>query len=222
MSRRMICMALIALAGAVGCAESATEPAGGAVDRPRRDDVRIEPDRAKLTAIGERIQLFVVGLDGQDQELPPPLVSWVSLDPDIATIDAMGVVEARSNGVARIIAILDDAGNGFGLELSAEITVRQRAHELFARKPSITAYVGRPVQLEVDARDAYGVALPPFSLEWLASDPEIAAIDYNGVLIGKRAGHLVVTAFRDGYEVAIYVTVEHAFTLLDAGVSATR
>ena len=219
MSRRAICMALVALGGVVGCAESATGPANEAVDRPRRDDIRIEPDRFELTAIGERMQLYVVGLDGNDEELPGPELSWMSLDPDVATIDAMGVVEARSNGIARIVAILHDAG---GTELYAEITVRQRTHELFAREAVVTAWVGRPIKLEVDAWDSNGVALPPFTLEWFSSDPSVAVVDRNGVLLGGRAGSLVVTAARDGLEVPIRVTVEHAFVLPDAGARAAR
>ncbi len=213
MTRQAIGMVLIALAGMTGCAESVTAPEV-AVERPRQDDIRIEPGSWELTAVGERVQLEVLGLDGPRGDLPGPHVSWFSLDPHIATVDAMGVVEARADGVARIIATLNEQA---GAELHAAITVRQRATDLFAREEAVHAWVGRTTQLSVEGRDANGHVLPPYTLEWYSSDPTIASVDVAGLLTGHRAGIVQVRAGRDGLETLIRVEVEHAFIRFDAG-----
>ncbi len=215
MSRRVIGLALIAMAGVAGCADSATAPGVESSIRAGEQGMRIEPGRHVLTAIGERVQLHVVGLDGDEGDLPAPHMVWQSLDPDVATIDPTGVVEAISNGVARIRVTLNDAG---GVELEAEITVRQAAHELLVPESTVLAYVGHPLQLSMDARDARGVPLPPWTMEWFSSAPDIATVDRLGVLTGKRAGKLVVRVSRDDREAAIHVRVEHALVEVEGGI----
>lgn len=78
--------------------------------------ISISPGQVVLGAIGSRRQLNVT--DGGGTTLPAGNgVSWRSGNPDVAVVDASGMVTAASHGQTTIIATLGD------LEATAIVTV---------------------------------------------------------------------------------------------------
>src|SRR5690606_15546081 len=95
---RMTGLALI-VAAAVGCeAETLTV----AVD-PEVSEVRVTPE-ATTIAVGENETFTVAVLDAGGTEISDPPVTWSSTNPDVASIDDEGRVDAVAPGSAGIVA----------------------------------------------------------------------------------------------------------------------
>lgn len=74
----------------------------------------VDPDRATLE-INDTIALAVTAYDDQGGVVTTSLVDWISLDPEVATVDPDGVVTAHGLGTAVIEAHVDDAVAVFDL-----------------------------------------------------------------------------------------------------------
>lgn len=64
----------------------------------------VSPAQDTLAALGDTVQLRAELRDGAGAVLTGVAVEWVALDPAVATVDSVGRVIARGNGVARISA----------------------------------------------------------------------------------------------------------------------
>ena len=71
---------------------------------PPQKSVEVTPREVTLTALGDTAALTARVLDAQGDEIPGEAVSWHSLNPDVATVDAAGVVTAVANGIAGVTA----------------------------------------------------------------------------------------------------------------------
>jgi acetyl esterase/lipase/protocatechuate 3,4-dioxygenase beta subunit len=92
-----------AVAGSVALAQQATivvEPA------PTAAAVQVSPAEAGLL-VDQTAQLTATVLDDQNQPIEGAVVTWSSDDPQVAGVDAAGVVTARSPGSATITATSD-------------------------------------------------------------------------------------------------------------------
>ena len=88
---------------------------GGQADvpsEPPQESVEITPREVTLTALGDTAALTARVLDAQGNEIPGEAVSWHSLNPDLATVDAAGVVTAVANGIATVTASASGARTG--------------------------------------------------------------------------------------------------------------
>lgn len=70
--------------------------------------VDVEPATADLP-LGETLQLTATVLDGLGNPLPGTAVEWASLDEDVASVSAEGLVRGLANGTATIRASAGDA-----------------------------------------------------------------------------------------------------------------
>lgn len=87
----------------IGCGESV-------------ESVVVNPDDARIV-VDDTVRLAASVLGGDGNLLDDKTVTWESLDPDVATVNAQGLVTGESNGVAEIVATAD------GVQGTAEITV---------------------------------------------------------------------------------------------------
>ena len=79
-------------------------------------EVVVTPGSAALL-VGQTVDLSAAALDGEGDPVPGATVTWSSDDPDVATVNASGVVTAISAGTVTITAASD------GRSGSAEVTV---------------------------------------------------------------------------------------------------
>ncbi len=94
-----------------------TASSGGvSTSRPVHVEVAPEPARivlniseATLSAVGQSLQLDAQVYDDNNAAIPGAAITWSSNRPDVATVDAGGLVIAVSNGTTRVTASSGDA-----------------------------------------------------------------------------------------------------------------
>lgn len=135
-------------------------------------------------------------------------VSWTSSDESIVTVDENGFVQAHTFGTATITATPGDPS----LEKTAtcEVTVSRSVDEVTISSQSAMIY-------STDSLELTAQALPEEATNkdilWESSDPEIATVSSSGVVKGKKAGTVTITASAadgSGQSAACEVQVIHA------------
>lgn len=117
-------------------------------------------------------------------------ITWTSLDPSVATVDAEGVVTGVKKGTVTITA------NSGGYELSTKVTVNNP--KLSAT--SATLSLGKTKQLSVKGNTG--------SVKWTSSKSSVASVSSSGKVTAKKPGTATITATVDGLKLTCKVTVK--------------
>lgn len=171
-------------------------------------------DRFEVDVINKPI-LNIIGLDslfvGDKTTFlcDTPNVTWLSLNPDILSIDNNGFAIALKEGICELKAVLT---NEFGtFETSFEVSVQ--------KAPSITIigentlYVLSSINLLLELVNLEG------DVQWTSSDETIATVD-NGVVTGINKGNVVITASIGEYSCDFSIVVmKNEITKLSVNVS---
>lgn len=124
-------------------------------------------------------------------------IKWELSDVNIAKVNEDNSISALSPGKCVVKAILEDAG----LEATCELTVEP----ILLESISFDNYT---YKIEVGGRKQLNVMFTPENATnknviWASSDPVIAPIDENGIVLGNTSGTVKVTATsEDGGHVA--------------------
>lgn len=131
-------------------------------------------------------------------------VAWESSDPSIASVDNNGLVKAKANGTAIITATSSN-----GLTSRCTVTVLVPAVSVQLSQTSLTLKEG-------ESRNITAQALPlecTDTVKWRSGNSAVAEV-YDGLIIAKKAGTAVVTAYTDsGAQAACTVTVQNPVTV---------
>jgi trimeric autotransporter adhesin len=163
--------------------------------------VELTPSVVSLRPGGNQ-QLVAVPRSADGVILTGRAVTWISGAPGIATVDGEGRVSAVGNGIAVILAIIDNVA------ASAVVTVAPPAVAsitLAPAEPSLS--VGSAVQLTATLRDAEGTALSGRTITWSSADESIAFVSSTGQVVGFKLGTVRITATSEGVSASISVTV---------------
>ena len=117
--------------------------------------------------------------------------TYTSLNKDVATVDANGVVKALKAGKAKI-KILVKAGEA-EKELTYEVTVKEIPLESIEIKGDVTSLEeGKTTQLNVVFNPTN--TTDDKTVTWSSSDTKVATVDANGVVKAVKAGTAKITA----------------------------
>ena len=142
----------------------------------KQEKISVEAEGGKKALIlGEKVQLTAkVGdavLEG---------VTWESAKPDIASVDANGLVTSVSKGSATIKAIKDGYKDG-----SISISVDYETIKVSVAEGGKTSLlIGETVQLNADKQ----------GVTWTSSDATIAEVSNTGLVTAKKIGSATITA----------------------------
>ena len=189
--------------------------------------VEVAPARATVAA-GNTLQLTVTILDASGDPFPGT-ASWASLQPEVATVDATGLVTALTEGNAQVVAVFGNVGD------SAEITVTRPHHDPplayvangHSDNVSVIETAGSTIVATVDVgKDPQGVAITPdglfayvanrksdaVSVIETATHTVVATVDVgkdpHGVAITPD-GALVYVANRKSDDISVIETATH-------------
>ena len=154
--------------------------------------IRISPPAGNV-AVGGTLTLQGEALDGTGAVLPNRLLEWTSSAPDIATVNATGVVTGVSVGQATISA------TGEGKSGTALITVLPTPIATISIEPDgATLPAGATRLFVATPRDASGQPLTGRTLEWRSSNDAVATVSSSGLLTAISPGTVTITVSAPG------------------------
>lgn len=118
------------------------------------------------------------------------VVIWTSSDEAVATVNAQGVVTGISEGTVTITAITTDGSNK-----SATKTISVKSIKVLVNRIKVSgldeASVNGTLNLSVDVSPSNATNKV---VEWISGDTTIATVTENGVVTGKKAGRVTISA----------------------------
>lgn len=140
-------------------------------------------------------------------------ISWSSSDNKIVTVDD-GTITGKSKGTAVVTAESES-----GLKKLCNVTVLNKEIESVTLSESSTSVKqGGKIQLEAKVKP---VDAPFDNLVWSSSDPKVASVDGNGMVLGESEGVVTITCeSANGKKATCTVTVKDNNT--NATVPATE
>ena len=169
-------LALVALAA---CKEAADPPkVASIVGMNAIDSVRL----------GKTFSFQIETRDANGNKLPGRKVSWSSLNPNIATIDANGVVTGVAIGSSVITARAD------GATAQTDMRVQPVVASVVLFPSSATVPIGSTKALTVAVSDKDGLALAGRTIAFSSSNPNIATVNASGVVVGVSVGRAIINA----------------------------
>lgn len=208
-------MTFVAIASTYACAGDEGGTAPQPPDPPRATVVRVTPATAELTALGATTQLAAEVRDQNGQVMGGASVTWSSGTPEVAVVDASGLVTAASEGTATITAT---AGSVSG---TATVTVAQRVITVEVFPGTDTLAAGDTLRLTASAADANGNAVAGAVFEWATSDAAVAVVDEAGLVTAVAAGAVTMTASSSDARGTANITVIGERAALEALYRAT-
>ena len=179
----VLSMGIVACDGGKGGEES--KPAGGDTSQTVQEKISITAAEGKTKLIfGEKVQL-TASVEG---------VTWTSTKPEIATVDANGLVTSVSKGSTSIKASKEGYKDG-----SISISVDYESIKVTAAGGASSIIIGETLQLSAD-KDG---------VTWSSSNNAIASVDDKGLVTAAAAGDVTISAAKENYNsgsVALKIT----------------
>ena len=195
----------------VGPTSSASVTVNDNDDPPPVARVEVTPREVTLAALGNTATLTARVLDAQGNEISGEAVSWSSVSPEVATVDAAGVVTAVVNGRATVTA------SASGVSGEATVTVWQRAVSVAIDPGEVElTSVDETAELTLRAFDANGHEAPGGGditgiFAWRSGNLNVATVSSVGGLTAEvraiGAGTTTVTVTLDDGRLSAMATV---------------
>lgn len=194
-----VCTFLAAVTWAIGCGDDAIEPP----EPPRATAITVTPAAVALTALANTAQLSAEVRDQNGRVMAGATVSWTSISPGVATVDANGLVTATGNGTATINAT---SGGASG---NAAVTVAQVVMGIEVTPTDGKVSAGDTIRMTAEAWDANGFTVPGTDFTWSSDNAAVATVDGTGLVSGIAEGAVLITATRANVNRQVPVTVAH-------------
>lgn len=124
--------------------------------------------------------------------------SWMSDDPNIATVDSLGNVTGVNEGTCHISALYQ------GVTYTTTVTTK---HKITLSRSKLTLGKGSSQMLTI-ANNIYCK-----KVTWSSSNKKVASVDSKGNVTGKKKGKATITAKVDDQSVSCVVTVKEGTCL---------
>ncbi len=169
--------------------------------------VRITP-RPTVVEVGEVIRLQAQASDRLGSTLAGRVVTWTSTHPDIIAVAPDGTLRGISPGQARVSASVGTGFTGFDVRVAPVNVVAVRL------EPSaLTLRVGESGELKALVQGHKSGPLRGVRVEWQSSDPNVAQVTPEGVVVGVRFGTARIAATAGGRRATVAVEVRAAATI---------
>ena len=152
---------------------------------------------------GDSRQFSATVYDLEGNVTPGAVVTWVSSDETVGTIDEDGLFSALEEGTTTITAT---AENETG---TATVTVRSTSPapaRILVSPSEVTT--GSNLTFVATAFDQYGDGMPGIEVTWESGDETIGTVDEDGAFTPLGEGTVTITASADGISGSALVTVE--------------
>ncbi len=162
----------------------------------------LTPKQAVLE-VGDRVPLEIATGEARTVMPHPRLADWSSSDSAVARVDCRGRVTAVGEGQATITARAGGATSTVTFRVTKAMITAVRVSGPLQR-----VTVGAPVRLAAEPANTKGHPLPGMAVTWEVSDPAVAAISADGLLVPLRSGQVLVAARVAGRVGTTRVTIQ--------------
>ncbi len=150
---------------------------------------------------GQHAALTVRALNAAGGAVPGAAVAWSSSDATVARV-SRDTLTAVGAGTATLTA----ASGGKTASVTVAVVPKPKpvplgpgpVASLDVTPPRLQLTVSRTSDLHVTARDARGILINRTPVEWVSSNPPVAAVTARGVVTGVSPGSAKITAKRGG------------------------
>ena len=170
----------------------------------------LTPDVVQFNALGRRTVLQLAARDRNGFAIARPAITWLSLDPQIASVDTAGTVTAIAVGTARIRAAAGIAAD------TATVNIVQVPAALSLAPAAAIIVVGGSANISAEVVDSAGAIIAgqaPGPLTYTSAQTAIATVNGSGFVTGVATGLAVIhaqsntnSALRDSVVVAVAAT----------------
>jgi len=164
--------------------------------------IAIVPSNLSL-AVGGRGQLVAEQRDSRGRLLSGRDVVWSSSRPEIASVDASGLVTAVAKGGAIVSA---RAAGGRMASVAVNVT-GAAATAVSIVLPNDSLGTGRSMQATAIPVDASGAPILGRPMAWQSSNPSVATVNSGGLIAGITSGQSTISVITDGRIASQRVTV---------------
>ncbi len=154
--------------------------------------VTVSPAAEILTALGAAVNLSVSGTTSGGEAISDSDVVWTSTDEAVASVNEVGLVQARANGTTQVVAALADGAAAD----TAEITVDQEVVAVRVSPDDVSLpAVGDTAHFAASAEDPNGNEVEKdLSFAWSSTDTLVLTVDEDGVATARDTGEAEVVA----------------------------
>ncbi len=195
---RLIALAALTVAAAVGACERATTPIGPPAAVASVD---VTPATATVQA-GQTVQLSATAKDVNGLPLSGRTMTWASSNTSVATVSNAGLVSAVTPGSATITATSEGTSGTSSVAVS-NIPVAS----VDVTPATATVQAGQTMQLTATPKDANGAALSGRAVSWSSSNTSVATVSNAGVVSAVTLGSATITATSEGKSGTSSITV---------------
>ncbi|HYJ89043.1 MAG TPA: Ig-like domain-containing protein [Pyrinomonadaceae bacterium] len=150
--------------------------------------VEIKPATSEIS-VGDKVKFNAVAKDASGNVVKSTATAWFAAPFDLAGVDEAGTVSFFAPGEVLVGAI---AG---GKTILTTVKVKARPVARIEIEPVKTPlFVGATTKLNAVARSSEGNPRNDASISWASSNPEVAAVDAAGVVIGVAPGEAKINA----------------------------
>ncbi|MFN8574349.1 MAG: Ig-like domain-containing protein [Gemmatimonadaceae bacterium] len=166
--------------------------------------VQVTPSSVSFQA-GTTTQLTATAFDANGQAIPGTSFTWVTGDPNVTTVSALGVATAKNLGTTTITATAS------GKSSSAAITVVSAppapAANVVVTLNNGTLNIGQSSQAVATVTDAQGNVLTGRPITWSSATSNVATVSSTGLVTAVAAGTAAIVATVEGVSGNASVTV---------------
>ena len=171
-------------------------------------------------APGEATQLAATVLDPSGAPLANRQVTWTSLDPSVAVVQPIAVLQGAAQGTATLVTNLASivavgsgttrivASAGSKSDTTVVVVTPVPVASLTIRPDTIALLAGGRARFSAEARDAQSNVLTGRTISWLSADTLIARIDPDGTVTAVAPGLVTVRATAEGVVATAGVRVD--------------
>ena len=161
----------------------------------------VTPSRDSLSAAEPSTVLRATARNARGDLVKRATITWTSLNPRTASVDAGGKVTAKGVGTALIIAAAAAVAD------TATVVVHDLAGTVTVRPASVTIPAGDSARLSAVVADSAGNSLSGAAVTWTTSNAGVATVSSSGLVRAVSAGTAFVRATSGAVSASAAVTV---------------
>jgi hypothetical protein len=185
------------------------------VSNPGPASIVVTPHTATLASLGELLALTAEVRDGSGAVMAV-VPTWTSRAPAIVTVGTDGVVQARANGTAYVVA------STAGIADSALVTVRQAVDTILTARDTITLVVGDTATIVVTLLDRNRNPITDVAASFASVDSTVASVSLAGLVRMRGQGSTRITISAGGHTRDVVVIAGQGNTGITAGLAWIR